>query len=202
VLSVGGRLEDTSGSDDAYWRLLARLWTGDMTLVVIENDMLPTPAQVQGLLACHEPWCAHPYQLPGGVMPALGLAKFSRDLQRACPDLLRAVGEMTGDGVPPRHWVHLDVRVDRALRGRGVELHLHPGSVRHLRRPLPVLQGSTPMAYRYRWDSPHTTPDEVSGVGPVMSGQEFESDEPVIHPYAVLLEGRKSKGDKPAEPQE
>lgn len=47
---------------------------------------------------------------------------------------------------------------------------------------------------RYRWESPHATPDDLWGVGLVESGQEFESDEPVNHPYAVLLED-----EKPAE---
>ena len=43
------------------------------------------------------------------------------------------------------------------------------------------------MAYRYRWESPHTTPDDLVNVGLVSSGDVFETEEPINHPYAVLI---------------
>lgn len=43
------------------------------------------------------------------------------------------------------------------------------------------------MPYRYRWDSPEMTPSDLWHVGLVEPGQEFESEEPVNHPYATLL---------------
>jgi len=52
------------------------------------------------------------------------------------------------------------------------------------------------MAYRYRWESPHTTPDDLVNVGLVNSGDEFESEEPVIHPYAVPLDEKPAKKSK------
>ena len=56
------------------------------------------------------------------------------------------------------------------------------------------------MAYRYRWDSPSTSPDDLAGVGLVASGQEFESEEPIEHPYAIPLDQKKPKPTTP--PQE
>jgi len=41
---------------------------------------------------------------------------------------------------------------------------------------------------RYRWDAPDSTPSELNGIGLVEPGQEFESPEPINHPYATLLD--------------
>ena len=52
------------------------------------------------------------------------------------------------------------------------------------------------MPFKYRWESPHTTPDDLVNVGLVNSGDEFETEEPFIHPYAVPLDEKTAKKSK------
>jgi hypothetical protein len=56
--------------------------------------------------------------------------------------------------------------------------------------------------FHYRWDSPETTPSTVGHLGLIEPGQEFESPEPVSHPYAKPLDMAALVEPEPAEPEE
>lgn len=72
----------------AYADLLRALWREPGDLVVCEQDVIPPPGAIRGLLMCGAEWCCHPgwvqdrYQLH-----TLQLARFSADLRARLPDL-------------------------------------------------------------------------------------------------------------------
>lgn len=119
----------------AYWRLLAAAWREPGDLVVIEHDIGIHAGVIPGFAACPEPFCGHEYPLHLGVMRAcLGCTRFTAALKEAEPDLLEAVGEVTGDGLPAKDWRRLDVRIGDELKRRGYAMHVHEPAVRHYHR--------------------------------------------------------------------
>jgi len=115
---------------EAYFRLMARLWSEGEAFMIIEADVLPTVETVHEMWNCPEEWC-HGYWEEGGIKHSqwLGCARFSDSLLRRAPDIMeKTVGEWA------RHWAQQDLALDLALRairdGRGPHLH-HP-AVTHL----------------------------------------------------------------------
>lgn len=129
----GAELHDVSGSDDAYWALLADLWRSGETVLIVEHDIVPARADLDLMAVCGQSWCVGPYECESArVTRALGFARFDGALMRALPDLLDDVGRMAYDpAFPPRHWKRLDVRLAYALAGWGQRPHEHP-DVTHL----------------------------------------------------------------------
>lgn len=122
------------GDDGAYWRLLAGAWRTPGDLIVVEQDIGLRAGVIEGLTACREPWCGHPYNAAGRTLVCLGCTKFSAELKAAQPDLLAVVGLLGGDGLPARHWRRLDVRLGDELRRRGYRVHEHAPQVAHYHR--------------------------------------------------------------------
>lgn len=119
---------------DAYWRLLAEAWRRPGDLMVVEQDIGIREGVVDGLAACREPWCGHPYAIGRQMLVCLGCTRFTAALKAAEPDLLEAVGRCADAGVPARHWSRLDVRILDELRRRGYRQHEHEPAVRHYHR--------------------------------------------------------------------
>jgi hypothetical protein len=120
-------LHDVSGSDDAYFRLLAEEWHMDGDLLIVEQDMVPAPGVVEEMLACRWPWCASPFEVANRqeITDGLGCTKFSAMLKALRPQLMRTVGEICDDGLPAKNWRRLDTRISRTLRAAGHRPHLH-----------------------------------------------------------------------------
>lgn len=97
---------DVSADDEAYWRLLYRLWDARETVILVEQDILPTPDILAGMAACPADWCSCGYQFEDlGLFYGLGCAKFSGKLMAEYPDAIALVGEMgPSDHHPKRHW--------------------------------------------------------------------------------------------------
>jgi hypothetical protein len=114
-----------------YWRLLAGAWRQPGDLMVIEQDIGIHAGVVEGLTACREPWCGHPYRVGTQMLVCLGCTRFSSGLKAAEPDLLDAVGQVADGGIMARHWCRLDVRILDELRRRGYEQHRHEPPVIH-----------------------------------------------------------------------
>lgn len=119
---------DVSGSQYDYWDLLVRLFRRGLPFVLVEQDMMPTPAQLEELWSCQEPWCGISYEVwQGDVVQfygdlgALGCVKF--DLPSLAEDLA-TLGPVT--------WSRLDGMVYGAARAKGLRPHVHPGQVVHL----------------------------------------------------------------------
>jgi hypothetical protein len=117
--------------DAAYWRLLAESWRKPGDLIVIEQDIGLHAGVIEGLTACREPWCGHPYPIGRQLLVALGCTRFTAELKAAEPDLLDEVGQDGTGGLPARDWRRLDVRILDHLHKRGYRQHEHLPPVRH-----------------------------------------------------------------------
>lgn len=127
---------DVSGSDRAYYDLLAELWAARETVVIVEHDIIVNPRSILELAYCQCDWCAFPYQYMS--IPAyygLGCVKFGANLMRRQPDAIRRVGVLSDMHHPQRHWCRLDGFLQYVvLPSLGESMHRHDEPVAHLGR--------------------------------------------------------------------
>ena len=149
---------DVTGDPFAYAGLLARHWSSDGWLAIIEHDVVPSPGQLVELLECPMPACTLPYPLLHGepslwqvhgterrgyLWPqvsewadgsALGCVRWSEEARRQ-------VGPL--DPRVPWDWLAEDIS-ERMIRaslqwhvhaGRAVHHHLPAGTPDHPVRP-------------------------------------------------------------------
>ena len=118
---------DVSGTDDAYFNVLAAQWRQPGDLLIVEHDMLPADGCVDEMLACRWGWCSAPYEVANHqqITDGLGVAKFSGTLKQLRPQFMDEVGAIDDDGLPARNWRRLDTRISRVLRAAGHRPHLH-----------------------------------------------------------------------------
>jgi hypothetical protein len=122
----GARIVDLETDPESYWRLLHTLWTEPGDLVLIEHDMVPAEGVTDAMTACPRPWCTSPYRIAHSwLTEGLGCVRLAARLKQRHPDLMTKLGEITGDGLPPRDWHRLDTRLARLLRGHGYAPHTH-----------------------------------------------------------------------------
>jgi hypothetical protein len=129
---------DVSGSDEAYWELLAGLWAKGASFVVVEHDILVRPDTLDELLACHEPWCSFQVPYVGRLYAGLSCAKFSAALIARHPNALNIVGEIEEPPEHPRkHWCRLDSWLQAYVLNPGGEtMHVHGPPLEHVRDDL------------------------------------------------------------------
>lgn len=125
-----------------YFDLLAAAWRMGAAITVVEQDMLPTPDQLDALDACPEPWCGFAYNMTSGYHASLGCTRFSANLVAAEPDLFAAVATYEHPYVPARHYIWLADRIEWELAKRGYTQHTHWPPVAHLnpRHAIPTEQ--------------------------------------------------------------
>jgi len=125
---------DVSGSDEAYWELLASLWANRRTFICVEHDVVVRPGTLDALVECHEPWCSYQVPYVGRVYAGLSCAKFSAGLIARYPDALDVVGELSDEDHPPKHWCRLDSWLQSHVLNPGGEImHVHGPPLEHLR---------------------------------------------------------------------
>lgn len=121
--------------DTAYARLLVDAWAQPGDLVIVEHDIGIHPYVIEGLYACTQPWCGHPYRIADRLLVCLGCTRFSNHLKQALPGLMAdaaAVGHGQDGGlVPAGHWCRLDVRIGALLERLGHQRHPHWPPVEH-----------------------------------------------------------------------
>ena len=116
---------------EAYWRFLAAEWAVPGDFLVVEHDVVPAPGVTTAMESCPRPWCSSPYTIANGTLlpDGLGCVRLAARLKGRHPDLMLRLGEMTGDGLPPKDWRRLDVRLSQLLRSLGYRPHLHRRSL-------------------------------------------------------------------------
>lgn len=128
---------DVSGSDDAYWALLQRLWSRGQTFSIVEHDIIVRPDSLDELAGCPSPWCS--FEVPfvgswGDTYAGLGCAKFSASLIARAPEALARVAEIPGDDVhPAKHWCRVDAWLAAVLQVAGETKCVHGPPLEHLR---------------------------------------------------------------------
>src|SRR5579859_1112290 len=138
-----------------YADLLRRLWRELGPLVIVEQDVVPPPGSIAGLLGCPQLWCGHMLPAPGRLISqSFGLVKFSAELKARLPLLMD-----TAMARPPWYrtrrclkagepnlfpegreaewpstvaWPSCDIYLGRDLMASGVEWHRHEPPVEHL----------------------------------------------------------------------
>src|SRR3984893_2068051 len=106
------RWADTSGSDSAYYELLADMWAEREAFVLLEQDKIPAPFALRDLYGCESQWCTYPVPMAHNGQPcdfcSLSCTKFGAELVTGCPDLMQRVGKLDM-GFGPKHWNRLDM---------------------------------------------------------------------------------------------
>lgn len=122
----GARIAIHEADDEAYWRLLRELWAEPGDLILIEHDIVPADGVTETMGACPRPWCSSPYRIAHTwLAEGLGCTRFASRLKDRHPDLMDRLGEIGGDGMPPRDWHRLDTRLARLLLDLGYRPHPH-----------------------------------------------------------------------------
>lgn len=132
--ATGRRWEpvDVSGSDDAYWTLLDRLWRSGGTFVVVEHDVVVRPGTIDELESCPSEWCAFPTVYLAGAHYGLGCCKFAGALTRRIPDALEQVAAISDGAHGPRHWCRIDAWLTtRVLPAAGARMCQHDTILDH-----------------------------------------------------------------------
>jgi hypothetical protein len=126
---VGAELDPAR--PDAYQTLLEAEWQRPGDLVVIEHDIGIHAGVMPGFDACPEPWCGHAYNIAGRDLVCLGCTRFKASLKAAVPDLFTRIDALPFDGLNPRDWRRLDVRLAGVLQCLGYAPHTHTPTVEH-----------------------------------------------------------------------
>lgn len=140
ALAYDGQVDliDVNADGQTYARILADLWQRQESVLIVEQDVVPTLAQLASLASCEHPWCAFTYEPhkdvsyddPGSIV-MLGCCKLSAEFMQATE---RAWFDLN---LP---WWHCDVRVSMFGRGAGYTPHQHSPNVQHLN---PALSSNT-----------------------------------------------------------
>ena len=124
----------------AYGRLLADYWRGAADdLLIVEQDILPTAADISLMAVCPNLYCGAPYEWTTDVGVALGFTRFRREFMLQYPT---AMEQTIARGLG---WKQLDVTFQRAIlvRQYGEQPHVHP-QVRHLNAEKKLMEGADP----------------------------------------------------------
>ena len=117
--------ENVGGDDEAYFRLMTRLWSERHAFVIVEQDILPDEEQFASMLTCPEPWCAGVHKLhdEADEFWSLGCMRFGAALMRQ-PLFIDS---------NHRRWQQVDLALYKLLSARGLfEPHLHRPHGRNL----------------------------------------------------------------------
>lgn len=128
----------TLEGDAAYHDLIAALWDAREDFLVVEQDVVPSPEDVQSLLACPQPWCAFAYDYPPfGLYAGLGCARFRSVVMKRWPQAMRFCALLSDEKHSRKHWCRVDGMLKQYLQERGVQQHIH-GVCRHLHSGSPA----------------------------------------------------------------
>lgn len=113
----GGSVElvDISGSPYAYGQLLRELWAAGEDFLIVEQDIVASPAAFAEMITCPNPYCAAPYPWSTTLGPALGFTRFRSLLLRCHPLAADIACRLPSDYGEPGHWRQLDVRLMQSV---------------------------------------------------------------------------------------
>lgn len=118
-----------------YWQEIAKRWTGEEDLMIVEHDVLIHGGTVESFQSCREPWCLYGYRIfrtQVRCTMGLGCVRFTAECQQQTSPAEIAEAFST---CPTCHgagcWYHLDSRIAEVLLSVGLKPHDH-GDVYHL----------------------------------------------------------------------
>lgn len=142
---------------DDYWKAWCLWWNIGEDIINIEQDNVPTKAQVDELAACPYPLCTYPYWRKEQIVlwdylpdptKADGPARDWVSLEEPIPDFVKGSGfgcvkiaksvrdmvDIAQYPVEKYEWWSIDTWFSTELLKTGVEWHVHKGFVRHDRQ--------------------------------------------------------------------
>ena len=117
--------ENLTGDNFACSKLISKLWREQQSVLLIEQDVLPTPELLLDMWSCNHDWCAGWYWQGPDKVTALACNKFSASRLRQCPHAV-------GSSDYPLQWTQIDLALLPQLRGCGFNAHQHDPPVLHL----------------------------------------------------------------------
>jgi hypothetical protein len=114
-------------------------WKMPMDFIVIEQDMVPTPAQIKTLIEQGPDWSGIPYHVGDGRYTAgLGFCKISAALRKRWPNAGVNASLDPADSRNLIAWPSLNENVERHLTRLGERFWALSGKVEHLHYPEPA----------------------------------------------------------------
>lgn len=125
------------GDRYAYWAVIRERWQAAEDLLIIEQDMVFTPAMVDAVITCPQDWCCHGYLISTTrTTGCLGFTKFSAEVQRLLkPEILESA--MRQCTLCHGEYWHLDFHITETARVAGFWAHDH-GDITHLHEYQPA----------------------------------------------------------------
>lgn len=111
-----------------YEEELAKRWTGQDDLLLVEEDKEVFPGMLEHMINCPQLWCGYTYWLlpePDTclALAGFGVTRFSAELQKLVP-----IGAITGE----QRTVNIDCELQAyALEHLGTKMHIHGHTVHH-----------------------------------------------------------------------
>jgi hypothetical protein len=125
---------DVSGSDEAYWEMLHKLWAQGRTFVVVEHDVIVRAGVIDELVNCEHPWCSFQVPYVGRLYAGLSCAKFTAALIARYPHALDRIAGLSDEDHPPKHWCRIDSHLQAYVLNPGGEtMHVHGPPLTHIR---------------------------------------------------------------------
>jgi hypothetical protein len=97
------------GSDDAYWKLLSRLWVSLEDFTLVEHTVIVHPTIFDELDACDQGWCGYPHVSRGHKIYGLGCIRFRGWFTDLQPNALREVAMCSDKQHKRKHWCTIDM---------------------------------------------------------------------------------------------
>lgn len=138
---------------DDYWKALCLWWNTDEDIINIEQDNVPTLAQVNEIATCPYPLCTYPYWRKEELVvwdyrPSPGAVKDWVALEEPIPDFVKGSGfgcvkiapsvrkliDITTYPVKETEWWSIDTWFSTQLLSTGIEWHVHMPFVKHNRQ--------------------------------------------------------------------
>ena len=121
-----------------YAELFRQVWDWPVDTLWIEQDMVPTAAQITDVLYCSHQWCTITYHQGGGMYTdGIGFAKFASRLKTVWPNAGANISADPRGRERAVKWPSLNEQVENHLSRLGVAMHVHDGHVMHLHYPEP-----------------------------------------------------------------
>lgn len=123
----------------AYAGYFRDWWEYDFDLIVIEQDIVPMPEQINALAAHPADWVTVPYHVgQGRYATGLGFCRISRALRRRHPHAGINASLDPRDTRNLVNWISLNESVERHLHRLGERQSVCDGTVEHLHYPVPA----------------------------------------------------------------
>ncbi len=132
---------DLTGDDQGYFKVVAKLWTKGESFLLLEHDVLATPALLQEMWDCPHEWChAFAWRYSGPVMPGESRPQHpirQRETALFCHKVSGSLLQRMG-AIPrgPVRWTQVDFLLLGWLAQNALA-HLH-GPVLHLHQQHPA----------------------------------------------------------------